>query len=405
MKTAAVKDIKQVRYPTIPSRLATTTSLRTVTHTEQLPFQKTLTISSAGVRYEAEADRVAEQVVGMNQPRLQQRVLGSTPAVQCQSESVVAAHDVPLAVHQALKSPGQPLDAATRAFMEPRFGHDFAKVRVYADHRAAESAQTLNALAYTVAPNIVFGAGHYAPQTDTGRRLLAHELTHVVQQANGHQHFIQRQGNGKHTTPTGDEMLHEILCGRGGGGLFGRTKLNEIFRFSGTFFTNPQEVSSAEIEDLRTGKRDLYYIGDWLNDEWQIVDIGLNDVTVVSATCGTEEILGREAGGAPQSSEPSLPNEHVEVEVSKGTLGRGKVNISNGCKRVEFIPDDSSKPSRVYLFDEGISEYVLEGDKNSTFTPLRLAKIVGVRLLEYENGKLHAGNCGKPYGALPTNMK
>ena len=95
----------------------------------------------------------------------------------------------------------------------------------------------------------------------------------------------------------------------------------------------------------------------------------------------------------------------MEVEVSKGTLGRGKVNISNGCKRVEFIPGDSSKPSRVYLFDEGISEYVLEGDKNSTFTPLGLAKIVGVRLLEYENGKLHAENCGKPYGKPPTNLK
>ena len=288
------------------------------------------------------------------------------------------------------------------AFLEPRFGHDFSKVRVYADDSAAASARALHALAYTVAPNIVFGAGRYAPHTDAGQRLLAHELTHVVQQANGHQPFIQRQDDGKHTPPTGDEMLHEILCGQGGGGLFGRTKVNEIFRFSGTFSTDPQEVSSAEIEELGTGKRDLYYIGDWLNDEWQIVDIRLNGVTVVSATCGTEETLSREGGGAPQSLEPSPLAEHMEVEVSKGTLGRGKVSTSNGCKRVEFVPDDSAKPSRVYLFDEGISEYVLEGDKNSTFTPLGLAKIVGVRLLEYENGKLHAENCGKPYGKPPN---
>jgi M6 family metalloprotease-like protein len=66
--------------------------------------------------------------------------------------------------------------------MEPRFGHDFSKVRVHTDTRATESAHAVNALAYTVGPQIVFGAGHYRPGTTTGRQLLAHELTHVVQQ-------------------------------------------------------------------------------------------------------------------------------------------------------------------------------------------------------------------------------
>jgi Domain of unknown function (DUF4157) len=66
--------------------------------------------------------------------------------------------------------------------MEPRFGHDFSKVRVHTDAEAAESAQAVNALAYTVGRDVVFGAGQYAPQTSEGRRLLAHELTHVVQQ-------------------------------------------------------------------------------------------------------------------------------------------------------------------------------------------------------------------------------
>ena len=85
-------------------------------------------------------------------------------------------------VHDVLRSPGRPLDAATRAAMEPRFGHDFGKVRVHTDTRANESAHAVNALAYTVGPQIVFGAGHYRPGTTTGRQLLAHELTHVVQQ-------------------------------------------------------------------------------------------------------------------------------------------------------------------------------------------------------------------------------
>jgi hypothetical protein len=89
---------------------------------------------------------------------------------------------VPPIVHEVLRSPGQPLDPATRAFMEPRFGHDFSQVRVHTDPQAAESARTVNALAYTMERDVVFGAGQYAPGRFEGQRLLAHELTHVVQQ-------------------------------------------------------------------------------------------------------------------------------------------------------------------------------------------------------------------------------
>jgi hypothetical protein len=92
---------------------------------------------------------------------------------------------VPPSVHEVLRSPGQPLDAGTRNFMEPRFGHDFSRVRLYTDARAAESARELNALAYTVGNKIVMGQGHYSPTTLAGKKLLAHELTHVVQQAPG----------------------------------------------------------------------------------------------------------------------------------------------------------------------------------------------------------------------------
>ena len=88
----------------------------------------------------------------------------------------------PPIVHDVLRSPGQPLDAGTRAFMEPRFGHDFSKVRVHADARAAESARAVNAAAYTVGQDVVFGAGQYQPNAAAGRQLLGHELTHVVQQ-------------------------------------------------------------------------------------------------------------------------------------------------------------------------------------------------------------------------------
>lgn len=90
---------------------------------------------------------------------------------------------VPPIVHQVLRSSGQPLDPATRAFMEPRFGHDFSHVRVHTDAKAAESARAVNALAYTVGRDLVFGAGQYAPGTVAGQRILGHELTHTVQQS------------------------------------------------------------------------------------------------------------------------------------------------------------------------------------------------------------------------------
>lgn len=88
----------------------------------------------------------------------------------------------PSIVHDVLNSSGQPLDEGTRAFMEPRFGHDFSQVRIHTDERAVESAEAVNALAYTVGRNVVFGEGQYAPGTYEGQMVLAHELTHVVQQ-------------------------------------------------------------------------------------------------------------------------------------------------------------------------------------------------------------------------------
>jgi hypothetical protein len=92
---------------------------------------------------------------------------------------------IPIIVDEVLRLPGESLDPQTRANMEPRFGYDFSKVRVHTNERAAESAQAVNALAYTVGDNVVFGAGQYAPFSSSGQKLLAHELAHVVQQGGG----------------------------------------------------------------------------------------------------------------------------------------------------------------------------------------------------------------------------
>ena len=91
----------------------------------------------------------------------------------------------PPIVHEVLRAPGRPLDDGTRGFMESRFGQDFSGVRVHTDRRAAESARAVNALAYTVGNHVAFGAGQFAPGTQVGRGLLAHELAHTVQQGGG----------------------------------------------------------------------------------------------------------------------------------------------------------------------------------------------------------------------------
>src|SRR5215471_9901090 len=93
--------------------------------------------------------------------------------------------EIPPIVHDVLRTSGQPLDLATRAFFEPRFGYDFSKVRVHTGARAAESAKAVHARAYTVGHEVVFASGQFSTQSSEGRELLAHELTHTVQQSRG----------------------------------------------------------------------------------------------------------------------------------------------------------------------------------------------------------------------------
>ncbi|HEX4004732.1 MAG TPA: DUF4157 domain-containing protein [Acidobacteriaceae bacterium] len=105
--------------------------------------------------------------------------------VQRKADGNAAVLDSPARVPDALDSSSRPLDEATQRLMESRIGFDFSKVRIHTDAQAAESAKSVHALAYTVGNDIVFSAGRYAPASSEGQRLLAHELTHVVQQHPG----------------------------------------------------------------------------------------------------------------------------------------------------------------------------------------------------------------------------
>src|SRR6476660_8343799 len=143
-------------------------------------LQTKLRINEPGDIYEHEADRVAEQVLAKP---ARPHVSGAAPRIQRFSgQSSGQTGAAPASVDRALASPGRPLEPTLRQDMESRFGHDFSTVRVHSGAAADQSARDVDAHAYTVGHNIAFGAGRYAPATHEGRRLIAHELAHVVQQ-------------------------------------------------------------------------------------------------------------------------------------------------------------------------------------------------------------------------------
>jgi hypothetical protein len=214
-------------------------------------LQTKLAINQPGDRYELAADRMADAVVqsgGGSAPcacessgnpctecaskklqRMDANVAHGTPSStrqdaiggdMGQESPAGAGTKAPPVVHEALTETGRPLDAGTRAFMEPQFGHDFSGVRVHTGSLAEESARAVGARAYTVGRDIVFAGGEHAPESPTGRRLLAHELSHVVQQgaARGARHsdgILQRQpaapAQAAQTPEQADEELEKIL--------------------------------------------------------------------------------------------------------------------------------------------------------------------------------------------------
>ncbi len=170
-------------------------------------LQAKLRIGHPGDEYEQEADRVADAVMRMPNPEIISRnelhiqrscpacdenELKRQPIKEEEEEEKLQAKTTSDRIPeidpniesyiQSLNGGGQPLSEDSRAFFEPRFDYDFSQVRVHTDAKAAESARVLNAQAYTVGKDVVFGGGYYSPSTQKGQKLLAHELTHVVQQ-------------------------------------------------------------------------------------------------------------------------------------------------------------------------------------------------------------------------------
>lgn len=171
-----------------------------------------LRIGQLGDIYEQEADKVADAVMRMPEPENLEEIIVSKQALSTQMQMKCTKCEEKELRRQSLEekeeeiqtkmapdseselNPGleahinafqggdQPLPESVRAFFEPRFDYDFSNVRIHTDTRAAEVAQAVNARAFTLGNNVVFGEGEYAPETSSGKLLIAHELTHTIQQ-------------------------------------------------------------------------------------------------------------------------------------------------------------------------------------------------------------------------------
>jgi hypothetical protein len=175
-----------------------------------LGLQPELAVGSADEVFEREADRVADEALAQ---RVAQAPGGPAPSVRRLTDtSGAGAMALPQAVQQTLASTGSALEPSLRHDMERRFGHDFSQVRLHSDGLADQSAREVHANAYTAGRHIAFAAAAYAPQTSQGRRLLAHELTHVVQQAQGPTQRLQRDSKDK--TPPPPKIVPPVEPGK-----------------------------------------------------------------------------------------------------------------------------------------------------------------------------------------------
>jgi hypothetical protein len=218
-------------------------------------LQTKLAIGGARDEFEREADSVAERVMGM--PEQGQRPAAGflrAPAATAQTKPAPSGGTssplrAPAIVDELLRSSGQPLDTATRAFMEPRFGHDFSNVRVHTDQRAAKAASAIGAQAFASGHSLVFAANRYAPHTHDGRRLVAHELAHVVQQSGSAAAPVQRKIEMK-GPPAADGSEHWDMMQKKGEADFLKKH-----------YTNPDDLAKAKaiLDDMADAGDELYF--------------------------------------------------------------------------------------------------------------------------------------------------
>jgi hypothetical protein len=330
--------------------------------------------------------------------------------------------EVPYLVDEVLRSQGQPLDAYTRASTEASFGHDFSKVRIHTDPKAAESARAVNAMAYTVGRHIVFGTEQYAPGTHKGLGLLAHELTHVVQQGSKPA-ALQRQ-----PAPNGPNVMPATSQDR----EFIRDTI-DFFNASASYFSEQVPINQALFEQVSNSWYRMVVTQDSMIDNNLGGDVALKTELRAAYTAAirvlisraaiifgkSENDLYRENSGripmwawqTPHHLEPGISTPIAEGRVADAATGR--VTFSTNGFKVRITPDTDTIDRRLrneaetrFEFDWGEIEYSWESQGGrkivTSFTgpPPPIARIY----TRYGPGVTAASPSGYGRGTTPEDI-
>jgi hypothetical protein len=181
-------------------------------------IQAKLAVGEPDDEYEREADETADLIMRTPaQDKECEACQDQRLTIQRKAAVTRESKHAPPIAHEVLRSPGRPLDSAVRAYMEPRFGQGFSHVRVHDDKKAAESAKSIHALAYTSGSHIAFAEEQYRPTTERGKRLLAHELVHTIQQGS---HTLRRKIDFTEPKPVLSDPIPLVI---GGSTVLGNT--------------------------------------------------------------------------------------------------------------------------------------------------------------------------------------
>jgi hypothetical protein len=313
------------------------------------PVQAKLVVNEPGDEYEEEADRVADQVMRMPEPQVQRQVEPEEEEEPIQAKRpggvVPRVGPSPAARIHSLKGGGQPLPQSARDFFEPRFGRDFGRVRVHTGTRAAKASRAIDAQAFTLGQNIVFGPGRYAPGTTEGRRLLAHELTHVIQQRAtktpaGAQIFRKKKKYPGMAAALACRSAHivEIRVARN---LYDSKRLNEALAAYRACLRKAGVPIEVLQDILKKEKLSLLKRGwGWVKKWWRGRQLSNKE----KARRGIMKLLGK---GAPKA---------VDITLGTSTYSDVSAKIENGAFKVEVWGISGKDMKTLAAFESAVRE-------------------------------------------------
>ena len=309
-------------------------------------MQAKISVSQPSDPLEKEADRVADQVMRTPDPTVRQceDCAPDAPCPKCEGEKIqrkaCSGHssDVPATLSSSIGSlhgGGQPLPASTRAFFEPRLGFDFSQVRVHTDQKAADSARAIQARAFTVGQEITFAAEQFAPETEEGKRLLAHELTHVVQQADGREsgttngHVVARAVDPSKAEPLRKELDSTLYVNN--------STLEELWASLGLDLIEAVNDNRPLTSDTGKNKKKESY-----RDLWWRSTLEQN----INVTAASRPVLTAFATDTVELAKSHLQSQHTKLENLIQELKNAaeqKAQIVSSAPTKSNSPEDSNK--------------------------------------------------------------